>query len=197
MAMDAEQAREHLEMVDRILRQADERRYRPMGALYVAWGLGAALVEIAEQVARGGSPAGPLAIAGGIILFGSLLYTIAVSVLARRNASRIPASELRMGKVMGAVWLCIFVAALCQPHMFAGWAAAAIWNLGAAISMLVIGFFGDRRALFGAIVLLASILVANYWFVYPGFVLAGGFLVGYVAIGILYMIQNARSAPCE
>lgn len=193
--MDAREAREHLDMVDRILTTAEKRPYRPMGSLFVVWGLGAAFIDISAQFSHG-VPLGAWAVAGAIVLALALAYTIFISVRARRRADRMPNSEARMGRILGAVWLAIWVCSLCQPHMFSGWASAAIWNTGAAISLLAPGFFGDRRALFGGIVLLASVVVANAWFAYAGFALAAGFLIGYVSVGILYMIQNARYADC-
>lgn len=195
--MNAGEARDHLEMVDRILQQAECRPYRPIGGLLVAWGIGAALMEIAAQLSKGAGPSGPLAIAGTVVLAASFIYTIVATVFSRRNAERMPASEAMMGRVMGAVWLCIWIAAIAQEHMFPGWAAGAIWNVGGAISLLAGGFLGDRRGLFGGSILLASVVVANFWFVYPGYVLAAGFLIGYVGVGIAYLVSNARTPASE
>ncbi len=131
-----------------------------------------------------------LVIAGSVLLLASLIYMATWMALGYRNAERISLAAVRSGRVMGAVWGSVFVAALCQPHVFTGWSASAIWSLGGAISLLVSGFFGDRRALCGGLILLASMLVANYVPSITGYALAAGFFAGYVGSGILYVLGS-------
>lgn len=116
-------------------------------------------------------------------------YLIWGGIGARRNAERVSAAETRWGKTCAAVWLAVFIAAFAQPHLFGSWAGAAIWSLGASIQMLLIGFFGDRRALVGGLIIAASMPAAN-WSPQPGYVLAGGFLLGYVVPGVLKLFDR-------
>ncbi len=106
-----------------------------------------------------------------------------------------PSTERYTGGAFAAVWSGVFVAAFAQPHLFSGWGGAAIWSLGAAIQMLMIGFFGARKGFVAGGVLLASVLVANYVSM-PGYALACGFILGYVVPGVLYFTQRRLSADC-
>jgi hypothetical protein len=120
---------------------------------------------------------------------------VAVSVSLWRSDcfDRVSTVERRMGVTMGAVWFTVIVAAFAQPHVFAGWGGAAVWSMGAAIMMLMSGFNGDRRGLAGGLILLASVLAANYVFPHtPGYALAAGFILGYAVPGVLFLIQGAQ-----
>jgi hypothetical protein len=98
-----------------------------------------------------------------------------------------------MGQAMGAVWFTVVVAAFAQPYVFAGWGGAAVWSMGAAIMMLMVGFSGDRRGIAGGLILLASVLLANYAFSHiVGYVLAAGFLLGYALPGLLFLTKAPR-----
>lgn len=190
--MDSREAREHLEMVDEILRQGERNRSwscKELGVSLCAIGAGAALINLAQQLGSGspGTPDARLVIAGGVFLFAGVVYMIVSLALSRRNAERLSFADIRTGRVMSAVWVSVFVAAFCQPHLLPGWSASAIWSVGGAISLLVNGFFGDRRALGGGLALLASMLVANYVPSITGYALAAGFAVGYVLVGISYL----------
>ena len=188
--MDSREAREHLEMVDEILRQGERSRSwscKELGVSLCAIGAGAALINLAQQLGSLGTADARLTIAGGVFLLAGVAYMIASLALSRRNAQRLSLADIRTGRVMSAVWLSVFVAAFCQPHLLPGWSASAIWSLGGAISLLANGFFGDRRALGGGLALLASMVVANYIPAITGYALAAGFAVGYVLVGISYL----------
>ncbi len=193
--MDAWEAREHLEMVDRILVNAGEQPVRMIPGMLIVWGIAAAVIDAGQQlyVQHIGGHAG--ALAADIALLMGFLFSVGVSVSLFRNHryERISIVEQRMARTMGAVWFTVIVAAFAQPHVFAGWSGAAIWTMGAAIMMLMAGFNGDRRGLIGGLVLLASVLIANYATPYaPGYVLAGGFILGYAVPGVLYLFKP----PC-
>lgn len=196
--MDAREAREHLEMVDRILANAEEPRgefWRPYPRLLVLIGIGAALIDAGEQIGlKGGSSA--MSIAGVVLIVGCWIYLAWATIQARRNAVRMSLSQVRMGSAIQSVWLAVIVAAFAQPHLFNGWSSAGIWSLGAAIQMFIIGFGGDRRATFAGLVLLASMIVANYMPGAEGYTLAGGFIFGYVVPGVLYMLDKDENANC-
>lgn len=191
--MDAREARDHLQMVDDILKHAEDAGWacREMGVTLIGFGIGAALLNLAYQGSVGTGGAGPswMIATGAAFLFASLVYMGIWMALEHRAAERVSLRAVQSGRVMGAVWGSVFVAAICQPHVFNGWSASAIWSLGGAISMLVNGFLGDRRALAGGLLLLVSLLVANYVPAITGYALAAGFLAGYVAVGALYFAR--------
>jgi len=193
--MDTREAREHLEMVDRILTRAEDAPVRPIPGLVIVWGIAAAAMDAGQQLFYSHTAAwGAWVAEAGLV--GGILYSIAVSFSMWRNScfERVSNIEVRMGRVMGAVWFTVLVAAFAQPHVFAGWGGAAVWSMGAAIMMLIVGFAGDRRGLAGGLVLLASVLAANYLLPQaPGYALAAGFLLGYTLPGLLFLKQ----APVE
>lgn len=194
--MDAREAREHLEMVDRILLNASERPVRMIPGMLIVWGIVAAVIDAGQQlyVQHIGGNAG--ALAADLALPIGILFSIGVSVSLFRNHryERISVVEQRMARTMGAVWFTVIVAAFAQPHVFAGWGGPAVWTMGAAIMMLMAGFNGDRRGVAGGLILLASVLVANYATPnVPGYALAAGFILGYAIPGVLYQIDP----PCS
>lgn len=190
--MDAREAREHLEMVDRILTRAEGEPVRFIPGLIIVWGVAAAAIDAGQQLyfshveGRFGAW-----LADAALLIG-VLYSVAVSMSISRNRrfERVSITEMRLGRIMGAVWFTVLVAAFAQPHVFAGWGGAAVWSMGAAIMMLMSGFSGDRRGLAGGLILLASVLAANYVLPQtPGYVLAAGFILGYTVPGLLFLSQ--------
>ncbi len=187
--MDAKEAREHLEMVDRILSEAEVPRWRPYSRLLIAMGVSAAIIEAGMQIGADGHGYA-VDQAGSVLMVLSYAYLIWIGVSARRKAERMAASEARFGKACWAVWMAVFIAAFAQPLIFSNWAAGAIWNLGGAIQMLMIGGFGNRWAVVGGLILAASIPVANYIPAAPGFVLAGGFVLGYVVPAIVNLLDG-------
>lgn len=191
--MDAHEARDHIEMVDRILTRVEGEPVRYIPGLIIAWGLAAAAIDAGQQMAVFGT-AGRLGVwLGNAALIAGIVYSIAISVSIARNCSweRMSVTEMRLGRIMGAVWFTVFIAAFAQPHVFAGWGGAAVWSMGAAIMMLMSGFSGDRRGLAGGLTLLASVLAANYlWPNAPGYVLAAGFILGYALPGVLFLLQG-------
>ena len=193
--MNANEAREHLEMVDRILTQAERpRAFRPYGAVLVVVGLAAALLQGGAQLGTDGH-GWAIVYAGAALMLVGYAYLVWSGIAARRNAERIPLSEARIGKASSAVWLAVFIACFAQPHIFANWASAGIWNLGGAVQMLTLGFFGDRRSLIGGLLLAASLPAANA-VSKPGYVLAAGFVAGYVIPGVLKMLDRGECDVC-
>ena len=187
--MDAREAREHLEMVDRILERAEQpRMFRPFAPVYIVIGVAAAALMAGAQLDLDGHGYG-VSTAGAVLMLLGYAYLAWTMFAAHRGAERVSESDVRWGRTCGAVWLAVFIAAFAQPHLFAGWGGAAIWSLGGAIQMLLIGFFGDRRALAGGILLAISMPAAN-WSPAPGYVLAGGFLLGYVVPSIFKLFDR-------
>jgi len=190
--MDRSEAREHLAMVDRILGQAENRPFRPMAGLLIVWGIAAALMDAGEQAYVLHHTA-LYVYAGEIALILAMLISVVIAGAAVRNADCLQPSERRLGRAIGAVWICVVCAALSQPHVFAGWSAAGIWSLGAAMTLLISAFSGDRTSLVGGILLLASLIVANFLTPHiPGYTLAAGMFLGYAVPGVVLALRGAR-----
>jgi hypothetical protein len=189
--MDPNEAREHLEMVDRILSHAEPPRdSRPWSWFLVVVGTGAALLDAGAQF--GADRHGwAMSVAGATVMVAAYAYMIALTIAARRTAVRVSAAQARIGRASSAVWLAVFIAAFAQPHIFGEWAAGAIWSLGATIQMLMWGFFGDRRALAGGLILGASMIAANY-VAKPGYALAAGFVFGYIVPALLMALDECE-----
>ena len=85
MNLDASQAQEHLEMVDRILARADAKPLRLVPGMLIAWGIASAAIDAGQQLAVShvGGRTG-IWIADAALLIG-FLYTIAVSAALMRN----------------------------------------------------------------------------------------------------------------
>lgn len=193
--MDAHEAREHIEMVDRILDRAERKRlrFRPWASLLITFGIGAAMAEAGWQWALNGGPPTLIRIGAAIIVLG-YVYMIAASIYERRSGVCDTVEEQFKGRIIGAVWLCIIVSAFAQPHIFSSWANAAIFNVGSAIQMMIVGFTGDRRSTAAGVVILVSLIAANIFSAYTGYILAAGMIFGYFLPGVLYATESSSQA---
>ncbi len=92
------------------------------------------------------------------------------------------------------LWLTMslaFIVNLAAFNIFSGWASAAIWSFAEAIVLLFIGLHGNRRAQICGVLVVVSIVIAN--FIAPqftGFVLAAGMLAGYSGFGIAELLAG-------
>jgi hypothetical protein len=92
------------------------------------------------------------------------------------------------------LWLTMglaFIVNVGAFNIFRGWASAGIWSFAEAIVLFFIGIHGNRRALVAGIVVVVSLVVAN--FVGPataGYVLAAGMVVGYAGFGIAELLSG-------
>lgn len=188
--MDAPEAREHLEMVEEILQRGNRPLpFRPLGWMLIALGVAAATIDCGLQIAIHGGAQTLLHWGEGLML-AAYAVIIAASVHARRNAERVSLAATRMLRASGAIWIGVLAAAFSQGHIFTDWAAAAIWSIGGGIQCLMAGFFGDRRMLAGGVLILASVIAADHFSGVAGYILAGGFVAGYVVPGILDVTQR-------
>lgn len=191
--MDRSEAQDHIAMVDRILSRAENRPFRPIGALLIVWGVAAGLMNFGQQVfASTGKPL--YVFVGEIALLLATSASIVIAILTVRNAGCLSTSEKRLGRAIGAVWVCVVCAAASEPNVFAGWSAGGIWTLGAAITLLISAFSGDRISLGGGIVLLLSLLFANYATPHtPGYTLAAGMFLGYAVPGVIITLRGLQA----
>lgn len=181
--MGASEARDHIEMVDRILAESQQRLCTG-GEYFVVWGIGSALVTVLFQlVAYGSAPAVALW-SVPVVLGACAVFSIVRGRLTRRVLQR---SSLLQREFFNVLWLTVglaFVVNLAAFRIFPGLAAAAIWIVAQAIVLLYIGMHGNRRGQVAGVLVVVSLIVAN--FAPPnlsGYILAAGMLVGYAGFG--------------
>jgi hypothetical protein len=127
-----------------------------------------------------------------------LIPAVVFSIWRGRNKNAYPSRfSLVQREYFNMLWLTIgmaFVVDVAAFNIFRGWAAAAIWTFAEAIVLFFIGLHGNRRAQIGGIVMLVSLVAAN--FVSPalcGYVLAAGMLAGYAGFGLAEMFARDQS----
>jgi hypothetical protein len=181
--IDTAQARDHIEMVDRILAESHQRLCAG-GEYFVVWGVGSAYVPIIIGLVNRGVLA-----SGALWSIPLVLVACAVfSILRARSTRRVLArSSLVQREFFNVLWLTVglaFIANLGAHRIFADAAGAAIWSVAEAIVLLYIGMHGNRRAQIAGVLIVASLIVANFA---PGnvtgFILGAGMLVGYAGFG--------------
>jgi len=189
-SIDGRQAREHIEMVERILVESSQRLCH--GAEYfIVWGVYSAAATVSWNFILTGK--WPLTAVWGqaALLAAAIVFTIVRSRTKRSEEGR---RSLVQREFFNMLWLTMslaFIVNVGAYNIFTGWASAAIWSFAEAIVLLFIGLHGNRRAQICGVLVVVSIVVAN--FIAPelkGFVLAGGMLAGYAGFGIAEMLAG-------
>ncbi|HEY8297542.1 MAG TPA: hypothetical protein VIG32_05925 [Candidatus Baltobacteraceae bacterium] len=187
--MEPTEVRDHLEMVDRILAQAN-RAIQTRGTLFILWGVVAAILNLTAQMAVN---AGAWQLWQTVLDGGLYLAAIVISIAYVRRyqkSGRLNVTELQFIRILWISLAAAFVAEVGAPNIFTHWAMSAIWSICIAIPLLFIGAQGQRYALAGGVVLLASVIVANYTPHTTGIVLAIGDIVGYAGAGVAFELQR-------
>ena len=187
--LNAAQARDHIEMVARILEESQQRLCAG-GEFFVVWGLfGAFVTLLGHFVAKGALPATSLW-AALVALAGAIVFSIWRGRALRMASER---RSLLQREFFNVLWITIgmaFVANLAVFNIFRGIASAAIWNFADAIVLLYIGLHGNRRAQVAGVVVVVSLVVANFTSGdVPAYVLAAGVLAGYCGFGIAELVS--------
>ena len=189
--IDAAQAREHIEMVDRILAESHPRLCAG-GDFFVVWGLASAFVTVLFQLVDVGMFAAGALWLVPVVLGAGALYSIIRAQALRRTIAR---TSLVQREFFNVLWLTMglaFVANVAAFRIFSGVASAAIWSVAEAIVLLYIGMHGNRRAQIAGLLVVISIVAAN--FIAPdrtAYVLAAGMLAGYAGFGISELLAAA------
>jgi hypothetical protein len=189
--LDKAQARDHIEMVERILAESSQRLCFG-GEYFIVWGIysGIATADIA-LIDMKIFPAWP-ALA---VQFVFLLAAIGFSIWrGRANDGSVLRRSLVQREFHNILWLALGLALVANFgcfNLFRGIGNAAIWSFAETLVLLFIGMHGNRRAQVAGIVLLASMIAANFvpWPA-PPFVLAAGMAIGYGGFGIAEMLAR-------
>ncbi len=179
----ASEARDHLEMVNRILAESHQRLCTG-GEYFVVWGTGSAFVTILFQLVDQGLVRAAALWSVPLVLGACAIFSIVRGRLTRRVLQR---SSLVQREFFNVLWLTLglaFVVNVAAFRIFPGIASAAIWSVAEAIVLLYIGMHGNRRAQVAGLLVVVSLIVAN--FAPPniaGYILGAGMLVGYAGFG--------------
>ena len=189
--MKPSEARERLDLVDRIV-SASSREFclGLAGPFFLIWGLFSGLVNLAFALAvHGLVPSESLWVCPAL-----LAAAIVASALYGRYLEREKDRLTFLHReFLNVLWITIgvtFVAMIGGYRLFPGIAAGALWSVASSIVLFFIAFHGNRRALAGGIVLLASLVVANFEPAVGGYVLAAGFFLGYAGFGVVEMVAR-------
>lgn len=202
--MHATQARDHIEMVDRIVART-ERSLRIGGEFFLVWGIVGAAVTLIFQLygvaangrlVLGNAAAMSAGHVPGAVGFWVLPLLIAAGVvfsIIRGRQLKTERCSLLQREFFSVLWISLGMAALVNVgafYIFPGVANGAIWTVSSAIVLLYIASHGNRFALAGAIILIASLVVANFALPVAGYSLAAGMLLGYAGFGLASLISR-------
>jgi hypothetical protein len=182
--IDATQARDHVEMVEEILARSQERLCTG-GEFFIVWGLFSGIITALWQLIDNGVLPRTAIWFSAAALAAAIVFSV---VRGRYYSQHRERRSFLEGEFFNVLWLTIglaFIANVAAFNLFSGWAQAAIWTFAESIVLLYIGLHGNRRALAGGILMIVSMVAAN--FVDPsvtGYVLAAGMIVGYAGFGI-------------
>jgi len=187
--MESFEAREHLDIVERILARTDQAPgISPFP--FVVWGIAAAVMNVVMQLVVTQKAPAPLLFVGAAALLVAIILMV-FWVRRLRGAERRTLIDRQMFIAFNIAWIVAFVAQVGAFHIFAQWAQAAIWSVMYGAALIFAGtLVRNRVVLAGGIALLLSIVVANFALSYAGFVLALGDLVGLAGTGA--MLYAAR-----
>jgi hypothetical protein len=188
--MGASEARDHIEMIERILAESQQRLCSG-GEYFVVWGIvGAFLTIIGSLVHQGAVTAAALWSVPVVILAG-VIFSIMRGRLTRPELQR---SSIVQREFFNVLWLTLglaFIVNVAAFNIFTGIAAAAIWSVAEALVLLYIGMHGNRRAQIAGVLVVVSLIAANFSAAnVAAYVLAAGMLVGYTGFGLTELLAH-------
>ncbi len=187
---DQTQAQEQIAMVDRILQQTQQRLCAG-GEFFVVWGAGSAAVTALFAAIDSGRLPSNSAWCAPAILVACAMFSFVRGRQLNRTLTRSSLVQREFFKVLWITVVLAFVADVAAFHLFPGIASAAIWSVVEAIVLLYIGMHGNRRALVAGVVVVASLIVANFQSATPSaYILAAGMLVGYGGFGLTELFSR-------
>ena len=188
--MNVSEARDPLEMVDRILSRAEEPcALSPYP--FLIWGVAGALLNVVVQLVYIQHATQWL-----LALFAPILV-VAIGLMIWW-AMRLRAMERQRGLIdrhvlylFNLAWIVALVVQLGAERIFPTWGQAALYLLVYGFAMASVGLIARiRPLLIGGFVMLASIVVANFTPPYTGYVLALGDLIGMAGAGVVLWLQR-------
>jgi hypothetical protein len=154
------------------------------GEYFVVWGIASAFVTVLFQLVDRGVLSVAALWSAPVVLVGCAAFSIVRSRLTQRLLSRAPLVQREFFNVLWLTLGLAFVVNVAAYNIFTGAAAAAIWSVAEVIVLLFIGMHGNRRAQIAGVLVVVSLIAANFA---PhdvvGFVLGAGMLIGYAGFG--------------
>lgn len=189
--MNPSEARQHLEMADRIIAGSSRGLcLRLSGPFFVIWGLFGSSVDLVFELIRHGlAPAGALWAEPGLLLAAIVASSLYGRYL-RRSAERLSVVEREFLRVL---WITIGVTWVAMAggwRIFPEFALGALWTLQTSVVLFFIATHGNRRALAGALILILSLIAANFARGIDGYLLAAGLFIGYAGFGLAEMLAH-------
>ncbi|HVS46753.1 MAG TPA: hypothetical protein VMS32_08805, partial [Verrucomicrobiae bacterium] len=161
-----------------------------VGDIFLVWGVVGAFLDVLSQLVFTGRLRAEFLWIGAVALGLGIAYSTVRCRQLMRSHDRM---SVRQREYLNVLWLAIGVTVVAQLggyQIFAAWASAALWTISAAIVTLYAGLHGNRAGLIGGVVLMASLVAANFSPHYEGFILAGGMLLGYAGFGLSAMLAR-------
>lgn len=188
--LDERQAQEQIAMVDRILQQTQQRLCAG-GEFFVVWGLGSAAVTALFATVHNGMLPANAAWWAPAILIACIIFSLLRGWRMNKTLAR---TSIVQREFFNVLWITIALAAISDIaafRLFPGIASAAIWSVAEAIVLFYIGMHGNRRALIAGIVVVASMIFANFESApLSAYVLAAGMLLGYGGFGLSELLAR-------
>lgn len=188
--IDAAQARDHVEMIDRILAESHQRLCAG-GEYFVAWGAASAYATVFSGLIVRGVIPGAAVWSIPAVLACAVIFSVVRTRATRQILQR---SSLVQREFFNVIWLTItlaFIADTVVNRIFSGMASAAVWSIAEATVLLYIGLHGNRRAQIAGVLVVVSMVAANYA---PqnlaGYILGAGMLFGYAGFGVSELLAR-------
>lgn len=190
--MDAPQAAEHLDIVDKILTRTDCGS--PPALQFIVWGLvGMSFCIVGQLVSMNKVGPGAFWIAGGV-----LALAIVVSMIDVRRFERDAARQSVIKRLiaftfwMAAGVMTVVTVANEVTNLFPPFSPAVFFAAGMSIALLTLGF-GLRSTVlaFGGLALVASIVAAFFVPAWLGAILAAGNFAGFIVPGIVFAVAKS------
>jgi hypothetical protein len=187
--MDASDARDHIEMIERII-AASSQKLEAGGEYFVVWGLAGAAFDVVNTLAYTGRIGLAWLWLNFVVLALAVGFTIVRTRYYRTCALRM---SLLQREYFNVLWLTIavaFVSNLIGFNLFSTYGEMAVWNVVEAILLFYIGMHGNRRAQICGIVMIVTIALANFTPSDTGFILAAGPLLGWAGFGVAELLAR-------
>ena len=191
--MNAPEARDQLDLVDRILSRAEQSTCCLSAAPFIVWGVTGTILNLVAQLVVSHKAPPTILFVAVAALVAAIAWTI-VWVRRLRGADRRTLVDRQIMISFTIAWIVALVIQLGAFQIFAQWAQAAIWSVMEGAAMLSVGVLvGVRAVVIGGALLLVSVVAANFAIPYAGFVLALGDLIGMAGAGAL-LYAGGRSS---
>lgn len=188
--LDREQAADHLQMVDRILSRADDR-VSLSGSPFIIWGFVAAVMNLGIQMFTQRGSASLLWISVALLLM-ALSYMVYFTMVMRKQERR-GLLDRHIGNVFLIAWIVALFVTTFANHLIAGWTQAAVWSMMFGAAMMYCASLARSAVVFaGGVVMILSIVVANYFLHDVGYIIAAGDIIGMCGAGFALMLARGK-----